>query len=96
MTEEAPKAKRLWNRRWARPCKSCGTPIVFLDNTRPVVPGKKWSQWVLVELYGERDGKLMPWEGEIAFDPRVHVEHLQCPMVRRRRAWLIDRATSDI
>jgi len=93
---DVPKAKRLWIRRWARQCRACGTPIVFLDNPRPAVPGKKWSKWVLVELYGERDGELMPWNGEIAFDQRVHVEHLDCPMVKRKIAWRIRRATEDL
>ena len=98
MSDEAaiPKAKRLWQRRWCRPCKACGTPIVFLDNPRPPKPGKKWSPWTLVELYGERDGVLMPWNGEIAFDPRLHVEHLECPIVKRRKAWLIQRAKEDL
>ena len=90
------RPKRLWIRRWARPCRSCGTPIVFLENTRPPVPGKKWSKWALVELYGERDGVLMPWNGEIAYDPRFHVLHLECPEVRKRKAWLIRRATEDL
>jgi len=98
MAEETPKVtpKRLWQRRWCRPCKDCGTPIVFLDNPRAPVPGRKWSQWALVELYGERDGVLMPWNGEISLDLRLHVEHTDCPRVRRRKAWLIARATEDI
>lgn len=98
MAAEAPemKPKRLWTRRWCRPCKDCGTPIVFLDNPRPPVPGKKWSQWTLVELYGERDGVLMPWNGEIAYDARLHVEHLDCPRRKRRLAWILRQKEDDI
>lgn len=88
--------KRLWQRRWAKICRTCGTPVIFLDNTQGPVVGKKWSPWVLVELYGERDGVLMQWGGEIAYDPRFHVRHDACPEVRRRTAWLIRHAKDDI
>jgi hypothetical protein len=88
--------KRLWNRRWAKICRSCGTPVLFLDNPEGPKPGKKWSPWVVVEMYGERDGELMGWNGEIAYDPRFHVRHDACPEVRRRLAWRIRRATEDL
>jgi len=88
--------KRLWQRRWANICRSCGTPIIFLDNPEPPVDGKKWSPWVLVELYGERDGELLGWSGEIAYDRRLHVKHTDCPAMKRRIAWRIRRAEEDL
>lgn len=89
--------KRLWRRRWAKVCDACGTPIVFLDNPEPIVEGKKRPAFKAVELYGERDGVLMPWNGEIAFDRRVHVEHKpNCSAHKRRVAWLIRRDAEDL
>lgn len=88
--------KRRWQRRWATICKDCGTPIIFLDNTQPAVPGKRWSPWVSCELYGEKDGELVQWAGEIAYSPLRHVKHTDCPRIRRRRAWLIRQATDDL
>ena len=98
MPEEEKKVtpKRLFTRRWTRPCKECGEIIVFLENSRALKPGKRWQRWVLVEMFGERDGEPMFWDGGVVFDPRVHVEHLSCPMVRRKKAWLIRRAQEDI
>lgn len=88
--------KRLWNRRWAKTCKDCGCPVIFLDNTQPAVPGKRWSPWVVVELYGQRDGELLPWGGEIAYDPRKHVKHQDCIGQKRRLARFLARITEDI
>lgn len=94
--DAVPKPKRLWQRRWCRPCKDCGAPIVFLDETRPPINGKPRGQWTLVELYGTRDGALMPWMGEIAFDPRLHVEHRDCPRVRKRLSWILRQVSDDL
>jgi hypothetical protein len=88
--------KRLWQRRWASICKDCGCPIIFLDNSQPAVPGKRWSPWTVVELYGQRDGELLPWGGEIAYDPARHVKHADCPRVRRRLAWILRQKEDDI
>ena len=80
--------KRRWQRRWATICKDCGTAILFLDQTQPPVPGKKWSPWVACELYPERDGELLPWNGAISYSPRDHVKHI-CVSHRRKLAWVI-------
>ena len=88
--------KRLWQRRWATICRDCGCPVLFLDNTQPPVAGKKWSPWVVVELYGQRDGELLQWGGEIAYDPRLHVKHQDCPRQKRRLARFLAKINEDI
>ena len=87
--------KRRWQRRWANICRDCGTPIIFLDNSQPPTPGKKWNPFIPVELYGHRDGELMPWSGEVSYDPRLHVRHMDCPRVRRRIAWILRQKSED-
>jgi len=88
--------KRRWQRRWATLCRDCGTPILFADNTQPAAPGKKWSPWVAIELYGERDGQLMAWTGEIGYSPKLHVAHApNCIRTRRRLAWILRNKTGD-
>ena len=91
-----PRAQRLYQRRWCRPCKVCGALIVFLDETRPPINGKPRSPWVMVELYGQRDGQPAFWDGAICFNPAVHVEHTSCPAMKKRVAWRIRQANDDI
>ena len=88
--------KRLWQRRWASICKDCGCPIIFLDNSQPAVPGKRWSPWTVVEIYGQRGGELLPWGGEIAYDPLRHVKHMDCIGRKRRLARFLARIEEDI
>lgn len=88
--------KRLWQRRWASICKDCGCPIIFLDNSQPAVPGKRWSPFVPVEIHGQRDGEPLFWMGEIAYDPSRHVKHQDCPRTRRRIAWILRQKEDDI
>lgn len=88
--------KRRWQRRWSSICKDCGCPIIFLDNTQPPAPGKKWSPWVACEIYGHRDGELVQWQGEIAYDPSRHVKHTDCPRIRRRLAWILRTKLDEI
>lgn len=92
----APRQRRLYQRRWCRPCKECGTLIVFLDETRPPINGKARGQWAAIEIFGVRDGEPSFWDGGIAYDPSRHVIHTSCPAVRRRLRWLIERAQDDI
>ena len=97
MPKEEPefRPKRLWQRRWCRPCKDCQTPIIFLDETRPSVNGKPRGKWVVVEMYPERDGELLPWNGAIAYSPKDHVIHI-CVRERRRISWLIRQKDDDL
>jgi hypothetical protein len=97
MSEEEKKVtpRRLWQRRWCRPCRDCSVPIVFLDETRPPINGKPRGKWAVCELYPERDGQLLPWDGSIAYSPRDHVLHV-CASDRRRLAWIIRKESQDI
>lgn len=88
--------KRRWQRRWANICKDCGCPILFLDNTQPAVLGKRWSPFVAVEMYGQRDGELVQWAGEIAYDPSRHVKHTDCIGQKRRLARFLTKIQDDI
>jgi len=86
----AKKGKtRRWSRRWAKMCDDCGSILVFLENSQPPIPGKRWSPWALVEIFGVRDGEPCFWDGSISYDPRVHVLHNNCVRNRRRIAWTI-------
>lgn len=89
--------KRLWRRRWTAPCKECGAIIVWLDNPEPPAAGKKWSPWRMVEVFGERDGAPLFWDGSIAYNPKLHVDHYPlCGAYRRRLAWIIRREREDL
>ena len=91
-----PRAPRLYTRRWARLCDDCGKALVFLDNPGPRLEGHHYQEWIPVELYGERDGVPMRWNGEIAYDERFHVRHLDCPGARMRLAGKLRRIHDDI
>lgn len=93
--EDEFKPKRLWQRRWCRPCKDCGAVIVFLDETRPALAGKPRGPWAICELYGTRDGVLMPWDGGIAYNPALHVIHV-CVREKRRISWIIRQQEYDL
>ena len=86
---------RRWNRRWAKICDDCGEPLIFLDNSQPPTPGKHFSPFVPVELYGTVNGEPAPWEGSIAFDPSKHAKHV-CVRQRRRLAWILRQKSDDI
>lgn len=88
--------KRRWQRRWANICKDCGCPLIFLDRVTPQSDGRKASPWVPTEIYGTKNGELAPWQGEIAFDPRIHVEHRDCIGRKRRLARFLTRIQDDI
>lgn len=92
----APRQRRLYQRRWCRPCKGCGTLIVFLDETRPPINGKPRNQWAPVEILGQKNGEPSFWDGSIAYNPSIHVLHVECPRVRKRVRWLIERANDDL
>ena len=91
----APRAPRLYQRRWCRPCRDCGSVIVFLDETRPPIKGKPRPKWVMVDIFGVRDGVPMPWDGAVAFNTALHVEH-SCFARRQKLAWIIRQAEDDI
>ncbi len=89
--------RRLWRRRWTAPCKECGAIIVWLDNTQPQEVGKKWSPWKMVEVFGVRNGEPLFWDGGIAYNPRVHVDHWpNCTRQRQKLAWIIRREREDL
>lgn len=97
MAEKEPefKPKRLNIRRWTRPCKDCGTIVVFLENPKGPVLGEKWSRWLLIEMFGVKNGEPAFWDGAVVYNPAVHVRHV-CVRERRRIAWFIRNSQDDL
>ena len=97
MAEKEPvfKPRRLSVRRWTRACKDCGEIIVFLENPRGPVVGEKWSRWILVEMFGVKNGEPAFWDGSVVYRPDVHVRHV-CIREKRRLSWLIRQRDDDL